>query len=66
MLFNNKGSKIYTASLSNLSEDELKDLKSNEQIKYHGAELYLTKILDIELDDKIYSLAVIYVYKIQK
>ncbi len=66
VLYNSKGSKLYTASLSNLSEDELKDLSSDEQIKYHGAELYLTKTLEIELDDKVYNLSVVYVYKIQK
>lgn len=62
IFYNNKGKQIASVSLSNISVNDLKKTDSEEKIIYHGSEIYITQTKEFMIDDKPYSLDLVYVY----
>ena len=66
VLYNDSYQPLYTVSLTNLSQDKLKETSIEDSLIYFGDELYLTTFIDIEIDEMTYNLEAVYVYKLQK
>lgn len=66
IFYSESNKKLFSASLTNLSEEQLKTLSSSEKVESYGDEVYITKNIELTINKKPYSFDAIYVYKIQK
>lgn len=65
VFYSESNKKLYSVSLTTLSEEDLKNINYSEPIEYFGDEIYITKNIKLVINKKTYSFDAIYVYKIQ-
>lgn len=66
VFYNESNKKLFSASLTTLSEAELKNINSSETIEYFGDEIYITINIELMINKQPYNFDAVYVYKIQK